>query len=191
MTKHADVRTTPRPRTVVAAAALQLLTVVPFVVGVVVVARYGAKAQAAAEAETERQGVPATVLREQGVDFAGSESLALVLVLALVVLAALNLAGKRTGQILSWIFHPLLVALGLLIIPAQLFTVRFVEPLFKSANDPRLAQVDVRALVDAATAVMPGWLPGMTVAKLVLTTLGSLAVIVLLALAPSRRYFAG
>jgi hypothetical protein len=46
----------------------------------------------------------------------------------------------------------------------------------------------VPAVVDAAIHAMPGWLPAATIAKFVLTTLGSLVVIVLLAAPPAGRY---
>ena len=44
-------------------------------------------------------------------------------------------------------------------------------------------------LVDAAGHAMPSWLPVVDGAKLVLTTAGSLTVIVLLALPPARAFF--
>ncbi|MFD1939684.1 hypothetical protein ACFSKW_50335 [Nonomuraea mangrovi] len=189
MTRHAHTRRTRRPRSVTVAATLQILTVVPFLLGTLVVLLYGAGAQAAAEAEITRQGVPAAVLAQHGIDFGGSETLAIVLVLILVALAALNLAGKRAGRILSWIFHPILFAMGAVIIPSQLFTVQLLESAFKSSGDSTLARIDVPALVGAATHAMPGWLPYANVAKLALTTLGSLLVVILLALPSARTYF--
>ncbi|MEV0384804.1 hypothetical protein [Nonomuraea sp. NPDC050643] len=180
-----------RPRAVVVAAVLQLLTIVPFLTGTFVVLVHGPGARAAAQAEIVRQGLPADLLARHGIDFGGSDTLAIVLVVILVALAALNLAGRRAGQILSWIFQPVLVVMGVVIIPAQLFTARLLESSFKDSGDPLLARVDVAALVEAATNVMPGWLPAANVAKLALTTVGSLAVIVLLALPASRAYFRG
>ncbi|MFI6601755.1 hypothetical protein ACIBHX_36375 [Nonomuraea sp. NPDC050536] len=168
---------------VIAAATVQLLTVVPFLLGTFVVLTYGAGAERAAEAEVVRQGFPAGILAENGVSFGGSEGLAIVLALILVVLALLNLAGKRIGPILSWIFQPVLLVMGVVIIPSQLFTEKLL------AQVPAFARLDVHALVEAASGVMPGWLPYATVAKLVLTTAGSVAVIVLLALPSSRREF--
>ncbi|MEV6638338.1 hypothetical protein AB0M54_47250 [Actinoplanes sp. NPDC051470] len=178
-----------RPRSVIIAVALQLLTVVPFLLGTYVVLRFGAAAQHAAEAEVVRQGLPAEILILHGIDFGGSETLAIVLVLILVTLAMLNLAGKRIGRILSWIFHPILFAMGVVIIPGQLFTTQLLESSIKRFGDPALARVDVPALVDAAADAMPGWLPAATIAKLMLTTVGSVVVIVLLAAPSARRYF--
>lgn len=165
---------------VIAAAVLQLLTVVPFLIGVYVVLADGSDAERAAEAEVVRQGFPAGILAENGISFAGSEGLAVVLVVILVALALLNLAGRRIGSILSWIFQPVLLVMGVVIIPGQLFTEKLL------ARVPAFARLDVHALVEAASGAMPGWLPYVNVAKLVLTTAGSVAVIVLLALAHFR-----
>jgi hypothetical protein len=180
-----------RPRSVVFAATLQLLAVVPFLIGSIVVLIYGADAQAAAETEVARQGIPTATLADHGVSF-GSNSAELPLPIAIVVilatLAVLNLAGNRIGRILSWIFHPILFVAGCIIIPGQLFTTQYLEAAFKKSGDPMLERINVQAMVDAATHVFPGWLPYVNVGKLVLTTLGSLLVIILLA-APSARAF--
>ncbi|MEV7099639.1 hypothetical protein AB0M80_43130 [Amycolatopsis sp. NPDC051045] len=110
-------------------------------------------------------------------------------VVVLVVLALLNLAGRRAGQVLSWVFHPLLAVAGALIVPAQLFTSTFLAASFRDSGDPMLRRVDVPKLVDAAGHAMPSWLPVVDGAKLVLTTAGSLTVIVLLALPSARAFF--
>jgi hypothetical protein len=191
MAYQAHTQEMHRPRSVIVAATLQLLTVIPFLLGTFVVLRYGADAQAAAKAQMVRQGLPAGLLDEQGINFGGSETLAIVLVLILAALALLNLAGKRGGQILSWIFQPILLAMGVIIIPAQLFTARFLESSFTNSGDPVLARIDVHALTDAAAHVMPSWLPYVNIAKLVLTTLGSLLVIIMLAVPAARAYFRG
>ncbi|MFD1936814.1 hypothetical protein ACFSKW_35630 [Nonomuraea mangrovi] len=178
-----------RPRSVIAAATLQLLTVIPFLLGTFIVVRHGADAQAAAEAEIVRQGLPAGILAQHGISFAGSETPAIVLVLVLVTLALLNLTGRRIGRVLSWVFQPVLFAMGVVIIPSQLFTAQLLESSFKSSGDAVLARVDVPALVDAATQVMPGWAHSASIAKLALTTLGSVLVIILLAVPSARAYF--
>ncbi|TMR89159.1 hypothetical protein EJK15_62300 [Nonomuraea basaltis] len=189
MTHQPHTREVRRPRSIVVAASLQLLTVIPFLIGTFVVLLYGADAQAAAEAEIVRQGLPATILAQHGINFGGSETLAIVLALILVTLAVLNLAGKGVGRILSWIFQPILFAMGVIIIPGQLFTAQFMESSFKNSGDSMLTRIDVPALIDAATHVMPGWLLPVNIAKLVLTTLGSLLVIILLAVPSARAYF--
>lgn len=189
MTTHVRTRKGRRPRSVIIAATLQLLTTVPFLLGTFVVLAYGGAAQAAAEAEIVRQGLPSGILAQHGVSFRGSDTLAIVLILVLVALAVLNLAGRKLGQILSWIFQPILFVMGVVIIPSQLFTAQLLESSFKNSGEPMLARIDVHALVEAAVQVMPGWLTAANIAKLALTTLGSLLVIVLLAVPTARMYF--
>lgn len=184
-----------RPGAVTAAAALQLLLAATFLAGFVAVLVSGAHAQAAAEAELTRQGLPPGLLAAHGVRFDDSgvvqRALALVIALALTALALLNLAGNRLGRLLSWVGHPVLVVAGSVIIPAQVFTTRVLTAAFRDSADPALHRVDVTALVAAAARAYPGWLPAVDVAKLVLATAGSLGVVVLLALPVSRRWFGG
>ena len=177
-----------RPRPPLAAAVLQLLTAVPFLLSIVVVWVYGTGAQAAAEAELVRQGVPAAVLAEHGISFGANTAeipIPAAIIAVLVAFALLNFAGKRAGRILSWLFHPVLAVAGILIVPAQLFTASYLQASFR--DDPVLARIDVPALVTAAQHAMPAWLPAVDWAKLLLTTLGSVAVIVLLALRRTGR----
>ena len=138
------------------------------------------------------QGLPASLLAGHGVSFGSNTAetpVPAAIIVVLVVLALLNLTGRRAGQVLSWIFHPLLVVAGSLIVPAQLFTATFLSASFRDSGDPVLRQVDVPKLVDAAREAMPSWLPVADGAKLVLTTAGSLLVIVLLALPSARVFF--
>lgn len=189
---EAPTRERRRPRSVVLAATLQLLAVVPFLIGSTVVLVYGADAQVAAEREVARQGLPAAILANHGVSFGSNTAeipFPIAIALILTTLALLNMAGKRAGRILSWIFHPILFVAGCIIIPGQVFTAGFMESSFKNSGDPMLARIDVPALVDAARHVLPGWLLYVDVGKLVLTTLGSLLVIILLAVPSARAHF--
>jgi len=181
-----------RPRSVVFAATLQLLTAVPFLAGSAVVFFYGAGAQAAAEAEVVRQGLPAAVLADHGISFGSNLAdipLALGIALVLTTLALLNLRGNRIGRTLSWILQPILFVAGCLIVPSQVFTAQALDSSVKNSGDPMLARIDVRAMVDAAVHVMPGWLLPVNIGKLALTTLGSLLVVILLAIPSARAYF--
>ncbi|WP_327586348.1 hypothetical protein OHA25_04525 [Nonomuraea sp. NBC_00507] len=181
-----------RPRSVVLAATLQLLSAVPFVLGTYVVLVHGTGAQAAAEAEVARQGLPPSILAEHGISFGSNTAelpFTVAIVLILAMLALLNLNGKRLGRVLSWIFQPILFVAGAIIVPRQVWVTPLLESTFKS--DPVLARIDVPALVDAALQAMPGWLLHANVGKLALTTLGSALVIVLLALPSARAYFRG
>lgn len=98
-----------RPPSVLYAAGLQLLTAVPFLLSVIVVWTYGADAQAGAEAELTRQGIPASVLADHGISFGSNTAeipIPAAIILALVVLALFNLAGNRVGRIISWGLPP-------------------------------------------------------------------------------------
>jgi hypothetical protein len=153
---------------------------------------YGARAQAAAEAEVVRQGFPADVLARNKVNFgegAVGLLLAVAIALGLVVLAVLNLAGNPAGRIGSWILQPLLLIAGVLILSRQVFTVRFLASAFKGSSDPTLAGINVKAFVDAATGAYPAWFPYVVTARFVLATLGSLLVIILLAVPSANAYF--
>lgn len=177
----------PIPAALKAVAALQLATAVPFALGTFVVLTYGAGAQAAAEAEMVRQGLAPGLLAERGIAFGSSAAElppAITIVAVLATLAVLNLRGSRVGRIASWIFHPALLAAGAVIVPGQVFTAHYLTTAL--AEDPILAGADLPALVAAAARAMPDWLLTANVAKLVLTTAGSLLVVVLLAL-PSAR----
>jgi hypothetical protein len=192
MPDEARARKRRRPRSVVLAAVLQLLTAVPFLLGSAVVLVYGADAQAAAEAEVARQGIPAGILADHGVSFGSNRAelpFAIAIVVVLAALAVLNLTGDRNGRILSWIFHPVLFVAGCIIIPGQVFTTGYLEAAFKKSGDAALERIDVQALVDAAADVMPSWLLSVNVGKLVLTTLGSLLIITLLAVPSARSFF--
>ncbi|MEU8150366.1 hypothetical protein [Nonomuraea sp. NPDC048901] len=181
-----------RPRSVVFAATLQSLTALPFLVGSAVVLFYGAGAQAAAEAEVARQGLPPAVLAGHGISFGSNLAdipLALGIAVVLVTLALLNLRGNRVGRMLSWILQPVLFVAGSVIVPSQVFTAQVLESSFKKSGDPVLERIDVRAMVDAAAHVMPSGLLYVNIGKLALTTLGSLLVVILLATPSARAYF--
>jgi hypothetical protein len=158
----AVLRSLTRPRAVVFAVVTQLLTALPFLLSIIVVWTSGADAQAAAEAELTRQGLPASLLAEHGISFGSNTAetpLPAAFIVVLAVLALLNLAGRRAGQVLSWVFHTLLAVAGALIVPAQLFTSTFLAASFRDSSDPMLRRVDVPKLVDAAGHAMPSWLP--------------------------------
>lgn len=73
--------------------------------------------------------------------------------------------------------------------PSQVFTAQVLESSFKNSGDPVLTRIDVHAMVDAAVHVRPGWLLPVNIGKLALTTLGSLLVVILLAVPSARVYF--
>jgi hypothetical protein len=180
-------------RAVVVGAVVQVLTAVPFVLGAVVVARYGARAQRAADAEVVRQGVPVGVLARHGISFGASGwdvPVAAGIALVLVALAVANLAGRPAARIVSYIAHPVLFVAGLLIVPGQVFTAWYLRRSFARSTDPDLLhRLDASALVTATQHVFPGWLLPVDVAKLALTTVGSVLVVVALSTRASRAFF--
>jgi hypothetical protein len=169
---------------VIFAAMLPLLLGTTFLIMAVIAHRYGNGAQRAAEAEVVKQGFTAGVLARNGVRFeeSGVETLLLVgIALGLATLASLNLAGSDTGRILSWIFQPMLLVAGGGITAGQVFTVRYIEAAFKKSDDATLQRINIRAFVDAAKSAFPFWLGYLVLARFVLVTVGSLFVIILLA----------
>ncbi|MFD3440424.1 hypothetical protein ACFWU3_23275 [Streptomyces sp. NPDC058685] len=169
------------------AAALHLLIATAFVSIPMVRARYGARAQAAAEAELDRQGVPATVLAENKLRFdAGGHETAVPLgvALTLAALAVLNLTGNALGATLSWILQPIVLLGNVLILHSQLTAVRTVRAHFAKSGDATLRRIDVVALLDAAEKAFPSWvLPGLQNVRHAVVMAGSIAVLVLLAFA--------
>jgi hypothetical protein len=181
-----------RPGSVTLAAVLQLLLATTFLIMPTLAYLYGARAQAAAEAEVVRQGFPADVLARNNVNFgegAVGLLLAVAIALGLVVLAVLNLAGNPAGRIGSWIVQPLLLIAGGLILSRQVFTARFLASAFRNSTDATLAGINVQAFVDAATGAYPAWFPYVVNARFVLATLGSLLIIILLAVPSANAYF--
>ncbi|MFC7625249.1 hypothetical protein [Microlunatus sp. GCM10028923] len=168
------------------AAAVQLATAATFVIIAAVAFRTGTAAQRAAEAEVERQGLPAGVLAANKVRFDESAAEALVplaIAAVLVVLAVLNLTGTPAGRIGSWIFQPILLVVGGYVTVSQLRTTRMLQAAFAKSDDERLHTLNVASFVDAATGAYPNWLRPLQVARLVLVTAGSLLIIILLVIA--------
>lgn len=156
-------------------ATLQLLTAVTFLISTIFVFTSGAAAQAAAEAEVAREGLPASYLADNSIRFddpgAAARALPIAIVVVLVALAVLNLAGKRIGRILSFVFQPILAVAGALVIYGQVFPEQIIK-------DDRM---NVHAVVEASRSAYPAALPYVVIAKFVLAVLGSLVIVVLLA----------
>jgi hypothetical protein len=170
----------------VVASMLQFLLAATFLIVPVVAYRHGASAQRAAEAEVTRQGAPAGILARHKVRFEESAAetvLPFAIALCLATLASLNLAGSEAGRILSWIVQPILLVAGGVVTAGQVFPVRYIESAFRKSGDATLQRIDVRAFVDAARSAFPAWLRYVIAARFVLVTVGSLLVIVLLAVA--------
>ncbi|MFF8276929.1 hypothetical protein ACF05T_12590 [Streptomyces lateritius] len=142
------------------AAVMQLLIALAFVSIPLVRHRFGPAATTAAEAELRGQGIRPEVLAENNLRFdaGGHETWAPVSVAVVMVsVAALNFAGSDWGQVLTWIFQSLVLAMNGLILHSNLTAVTSVEAAFRRKGDPDLARVDVPAFLEAAENAFPAW----------------------------------
>lgn len=176
------------PRVVIVAAVLELLLAATFAVSVGTAILSGPAAQQAAELELMRQGVSSAVLTGEGLRFdegvTGTVP-AMIIALVLIILAVLNLCGSRVGRIASWIFQPLLIIAGAILVSGQVFLESGLEQAFARSG---ITGVDVPALVAAARTAFPWWYPIEAWLKLILVTVGQLATIILLALPAARAH---
>lgn len=168
------------------AAALQLLIGLAFVTIPVVRRRYGPAAKAAAEAEVERQGIPADVLAEHGIDFdeRGIETLVPVAVaVTMAVLAGLNFAATSLGETLTWIVQPLVLILNAVILYSQVNATKSVTAYFAKTGDEALQRIDVERMLAASEQGFPSWVfPRLQNVRHTIAFAGSIAVLLLLAL---------
>lgn len=177
------------PFVVIAASILQFVLAATFVVIPVVGALYGSGAQLAAETEVVRQGFPGALLAERGINFGTGRAsfvVAVAIGLCLATLASLNLAGNGAGQLLSWIFQPIVFILGCVIMPGEVFVARFIKSAFAKFDDPALRNLEVTAFVDAALTAVPAWYRYVIALRFALATAGSVLVIILLAVRPDQ-----
>src|SRR5262249_12163312 len=168
------------PVSVALAVMLQLSLAATFVVMPIAVYLHGGAAQCAAEVEAARQGAPVGVLAEYRIrldEKAGGFVLALTIAACLTALAALNLAGNPTGQILSWIAEPIVLAAVGFVCAGQVFAVRHTQAAFNRSDDRRVRSIDARAVMSAAMGAMPWWIRPVIFVRFGLATLGSLLVI--------------
>jgi hypothetical protein len=92
----------------------------------------------------------------------------------------------------------ILLAVTFLIMPAiaypygasaQVFDVRYLTSAFRKSGDQALRSINVKAFVDAAVRAFPAGFRSLVAARFVLTTAGSVLVIVLLAVPAANAYF--
>lgn len=178
---------------VLIAGVLQLLLAATFVIVPLGGARYGVAAQRAAEADLGRQGRPVDLLSDHGIDFTASRAsiaIACSIGVVLTILAVLVLAGSGPGRIATWVAMAVMLLLGLVIMPGEVFTTRYVTAVFRKSDDPRLEGMDVAAFVNAAAGQFPSWLLLAIAARFALATVGSATVVVLLAIPAASGHFA-
>lgn len=179
-----------RPGTVTVAVWIQILTAVFLVASAVVTLMYSADAQAAADAEIENQGYTGSDLPEGVIAFEGnpiSVGVPVLIALFLVALAVFNAAGKRPARVTTWVLQPIVLICGGFTAVSVLLAVPFMEAGIEAGNGPD--DLDVQAIVDAALGAYPAWTSIVTYGGAALMTLGSIAVIILLAVPSANAYF--
>ncbi|THV41465.1 hypothetical protein [Glycomyces buryatensis] len=184
--------TSTRPRSVTIAAVLQFAVALAFAGIPLIGLLYGADVQAAAEAEVIRQGASPGALADVGLSFDehGIAIWAPFGIAAFVaVTGALTLARCRIGRILSWIVLPLVLIGNVLIMASNAAAAETVQAVFDSSEDAAVRGLDAAALLEAASAAYPEWLPALEAVRLAIVVIGCVLGVVLLALRPARRYF--
>jgi hypothetical protein len=178
-----------RPWTVTAAVWLQILLALFVIAQSAVTLMYSADSAHAAEAELEAQGFTGSDLPE-GTSFEGnplSVGLPVLVALFIIVLALFNAAGKRPARLITWIVQPIVLICGGFTAVSVLLMATFLEMGIEAENGPD--ELDVQAVVDAASSAFPAWTDIVTYGAAILMTLGSIAVIILLALPSANAYF--
>ncbi|WP_030774055.1 MULTISPECIES: hypothetical protein [unclassified Streptomyces] len=168
-----------------AVAALQLLIALAFLSIPVVRGRYGARAQAAVEAELGRQGVRTSVMAENDMrlDAGGHETWAPVgIAAALALPAVLALTGNSWSGTLSWVLQPLVILVNCVILYSNLTAVPSVTAAFARSGDAELRRIDVRSMLAAAEKGFPRWvMPYLQNLRHAVVFAGSIAVLAVLA----------
>ncbi|WP_460544451.1 hypothetical protein [Glycomyces halotolerans] len=181
----------PRPGSVTVAVVLQLALAAVLIVSGVLGLLYGAEAQEAFENELAAQGVGGNEMAAGAGGFDSAANLIFpgILAVLLIVLGLLNAAGNRPGRILTWIFQPLILICGGFIFAGSVFAAQLMQWTFDNSGDEQLESLDAQALVDAAYSAYPAWSVIVDWAVILLATVGSLLVIILLAVPASNAYF--
>ena len=181
-----------RPTGVTIAAVLHFAVSLAFAsipfVGLV----YGADVQAAAEAEVARQGQDPNLLAANGLAF-DEHGVAIwapfAIAAAIAAIGALLLAGKRIARVLSFIALPLVLAGNALILASNAAATEKVQALFDASGDAAVRSLDAAAILDAAFAAYPDWLPALEGIRFAVVVAGCVLGVILLALRPARAYF--
>ncbi|WP_030156164.1 hypothetical protein [Glycomyces sp. NRRL B-16210] len=178
-----------RPGAVTVAVWLQILLAVFVIAQAVTGLLYGADAQAAAEAELDAQGYSLSDLPEGTTfEFGGIALIGpVVAALLLIVLALLNGAGKRPARVITWIVQPLVLLCGGFLAFSQLLAADLLQAGIEATGGPE--DLDAAALFDAVFGAYPAWAGIVDYGLFALATVGSLLVIVLLAVPASNAFF--
>ncbi|QSB06837.1 hypothetical protein [Natronoglycomyces albus] len=178
-----------RPGTVLVASVIQILTGVLLIINQLIAQMFSQDAVAALHSELERQlGSNYTQANRDEINQSfdmGATDLIVPLILAagLIVLGLLNLRGARPARIVSWVIQPLVMICGALLLVATLAMETVMETMVEGTG------VDGGAILNAYTDAMPGIYLPLNYIALTLASLGSLLVIILLALPASNQFF--
>jgi hypothetical protein len=181
-----------RPTAVTITAVLHFAIALAFASIPIIGLLYGADVQAAAEAEVARQGQDPNLLAANGLAF-DEHGLAIwvpfAIAAAIASLGMIVLAGKRIGRVLSFIALPLVLAGNALIMASNATATAKVQAIFDASDDAAVRSLDAAAILDAAFAAYPAWLPTLEGVRFVVVIAGCVLGVVLLALRPARAYF--
>jgi hypothetical protein len=181
-----------RPAAVTIAAVLHFAIALAFVSIPIIGLVYGGDVQAAAEAKVVRQGQDPDLLAANGLAF-DEHGVAIwapfAIAAAIAALGAMVLAGKRIGRVLSFIALPLVLAGNALIMASNATATAKVQAIFDASDDPAVRSLDAAAILDAAFAAYPDWLPALEGVRFAVVIAGCVLGVVLLALRPARAYF--
>lgn len=181
-----------RPAAVTIAALLHFAIALAFASIPIIGLVYGAEVQAAAEAETARQGQDPDLLAANGLAF-DEHGIAIwapfAIAAAIALLGAMVLAGSRIARILAFIALPLVLAGNALIMASNATAADKVQALFDASDDAAVRSLDAAAILDAAFAAYPAWLPALEGVRFAVVVGGCVLGVVLLALRPARAYF--
>lgn len=170
--------TTRQPGTVRAAISVQSLLIALGLLSAIFAATHGDTINAAAKAELERQDASKTqldALANLGGSGAGGLIVAGVSTLVLLLLVTMLAKGKQWARILTWVFSGLGLLLSLL---------GMLGSMALSGMDDKIGKA-----VEAGHEAAGAWYGPWQTTYLVVSIVGTLAVIVLLALPASHPFF--
>jgi hypothetical protein len=164
---------------------IQFLLAVTFFIVPFVALRYGDKAQEAAERYVSEQGVDSRLLSKNGFRVAESRIeilFPLAIAVVFTTLGLLNLLSHDLGKTASFVVHIIFFFAGGFITASQVFVIQFTENLLSKSSDHDLRRVDAKALIGEVNAIFPTWLRAIIVTRFILSTAGSVVIVLMLIL---------
>ncbi|MFK0250437.1 hypothetical protein ACIQUM_37550 [Amycolatopsis azurea] len=87
---------------------------------------------------------------------------------------------------MSWIFQPIVLVLGCVIMPGEVFVTRFITSAFAKSDDPTLRNLEVAVFVNSVVTTVR--YRCVIALRLMLATVGSLLVIIVLAIPTANAH---